>query len=166
MDFKAFKEKAIKFKNSTVKTATELKNSTITSAAKKLAESGAVIKTKEDLDIFIAKSKNTSFINKKTGVTNNYTKHTIVIFAWKESDFYKDALIQFPVLSTKAWSSGIPLKICDLDLKDLKKYKITKKPVLVLFTNEKLSKLVDWEENIKTIVKSLDFNIIKAIENI
>jgi hypothetical protein len=37
---------------------------------------------------------------------------------------------------------------------------------LVLFTNKKLKKIVVWEENIKTIVKTLDLDIIKAIENI
>lgn len=166
MDFKAFKEKAIKFKNTTVKTATKLKNSTITSAAKKLAESGLVIKTKKDLDIFIDKSKNTRFTNKETWVTSKYTKHTIVIFVEKESEFYKDALVQVPVLAAKAWSSSVSLKMSDLDLKDLKEYNIVETPALALFTNKKLSKLVSWEENIKTIVKTLNLDIIKAIKNI
>ena len=60
----------------------------------------------------------------------------------KKSDFYKDALIQVPVLATKAWTSSISLKMCDLDLKELSKYKITDLPCLVLFTNEKLKKIV------------------------
>lgn len=155
MDFKALKEKAIKFKNDT-----------ITSGAKKLAESSMVIKTKEDLDKVIAKSKNTKFTSKETWETKIFTKYSIVIFVEKKSDFYKDALIQVPVLVTKAWTSSISLKMCDLDLKDLWDYKINETPTLALFTDEKLSKVVIWEDDIKTIVKTLDLDIIKVIENI
>lgn len=155
MDFKALKEKVLKFKDET-----------ITSGAKKLAESSMVIKSKEDLDKLIAKSKNTKFTSKETWETKVFIKHSIVIFVEKKSDFYKDALVQVPVLATKAWTSSISLKMCDLDLKDLSDYKITETPTLALFTDEKLSKVVIWEEDIKTIVKTLDLDIIKAIENI
>jgi len=55
MDFKDLKEKVLKFKDET-----------ITSGAKKLAESSMVIKSKEDLDKLIAKSKNTKFTSKET----------------------------------------------------------------------------------------------------
>jgi hypothetical protein len=155
MDFKALKEKAIKFKNDT-----------ITSWAKKLSESSMVIKTKEDLEKIISKSKNTEFTPQETWVTKIFEKHSIVIFVKKESDFYKDALIQLPVLATKAFTSSISLKMCDIELSKLWKYKIVKTPTLALFTNEKLFKLIVWEEDIKTIVKTLDLDIIKAIKNI
>jgi len=155
MGFKEWKEKAVKFKNES-----------IDKAAKKLAESSLVIKTKEDLDKLIAKSKNTTFTSEETLETKEFVKHSIVIFVKKDSEFYKDALIQVPVLATKAFASNIGLKMCDLDLKDLKKYKITETPALALFTDEKLEKAVLWEENIKKIVKTLDLDIIKAIENI
>jgi len=155
MDFKDLKEKVLKFKDET-----------ITSGAKKLAESSMVIKSKEDLDKLISKSKNTKFTSKETWETKVFIKHSIVIFVEKKSDFYKDALVQVPVLATKAWTSSISLKMCDLDLKDLSDYKITETPTLALFTDEKLSKVVIWEEDIKTIVKTLDLDIIKAIENI
>ena len=173
MDFKAFKEKAIKFKNSTVKTAyklkdktIELKDNAIVSRASDMAKSSLVINTKEDLNSFIAKSKNTTFTYKETGVTKEIKKHFVVIFVKKKTDFYKDAMFQISILKTKAWSSSIPFKICDLFLKDLKEYKIKKTPTLALFTNEKLVKIVEWEENIKTIVKTLNIDIIKTIENI
>lgn len=156
MDFKSFKDKAIKFKNET-----------IDSAAKKLSESSLVIKTKEDLDKHIAKSKNTSFKSNETGETKTFTKHSIVIFVKKDSEFYKDALIQVPVLATKAWSKSTSLKMSDIDEKIvLEAYWIVETPCLVLFTDTKVSKLVVWEESIKTIVKTLDLDIIKAIENI
>ena len=47
-----------------------------------------VIKVKEDLEKHIAKSKNTKFTSKDTGETKEYTKHSIVIFVEKKSDFY------------------------------------------------------------------------------
>lgn len=155
MDFKTLKEKAIK-----------LKNDTIALWAKKLSESELVIKKVEDLEKHISKSKNTSFVSKETWETKNFIKHSIVIFAEKESKFYRDALLQIPILVTKAWGSGVALKMSDIDLKDLKTYHISETPSLVLFTNEKLAKTIIWEENIKTIVKTLDLDIIKAIENI
>ena len=155
MDFKSLKEKAIKFKNDT-----------IASSAKKLSESNLVIKKIEDLGRHIAKSKNTSLVNEKTKESKIFTKHSIVIFVEKNSDFYKDALIQIPVLVTKAWTWGIALKMSDIKIEDLKKYNIFETPSLALFTNEKLVKIIIWAENIKTIVKTLDLDIIKAIENI
>ena len=157
-----FKDKLTSLKNKAI----DLKNRAVNSAAKKLSESSLVLKTKEDLDEIIAKSKTTSFTSEETLETKEFIKHSIVIFVKKESEFYKDALIQMPVLATKAFASSITLKMCDLDLKDLSKYKIVETPALALFTNEKLEKLVVWEDNIKTIVKTLDLDIIKAIENI
>jgi len=155
MGFAEWKAKAVK-----------LKNDTVEKMAKKLSESSLVLKTKEDLDKIIAKSKTTTFTDEKTLETKEFIKHSIVIFVKKNSEFYKDALIQVPVLATKAFASNINLKMCDLDLKDLKSYKIKETPALVLFTNEKVEKTILWEENIKTIVKTLDLDIIKAIENI
>ncbi len=155
MGFAEWKAKAVK-----------LKNDTVEKMAKKLSESSMVLKTKEDLDKIIASSKTTTFTDEKTLETKEFIKHSIVIFIKKDSDFYKDALIQLPVLSAKAFASNINLKMCDLDLKDLKSYKIKETPALVLFKDEKLEKIILWEENIKTIVKTLDLNIIKAIENI
>jgi len=173
MDFKNFKEKVLKLKDDTVKFSKKVKdntvkftNKTIDNSAKKLSESSYVIKTKEDLDEIISKSKNTSFTNKDTLETKEFTKHSIIIFSWKDTDFYKDALISLPVLVTKAWSGWVALKMCNLDLKYLSEYKITEIPSLVLFTNEKLEKIVNGEKNINSIVKTLNLDIIKAIENI
>ena len=155
MDFAKLKEKAIKFKNDT-----------IDKAAQKLAESSIVIKKQDDLEEFIAKSKNTSFTDEKTWETKEFTKHSIVIFVKKDSDFYKQSLIDVPVLLTKAFASNLNLKICDIDLKELKDFNIKETPALVLFTNEKLEKIINWEEKIKKVVKTLDLDIIKAIKDI
>ncbi len=155
MDFKALKEKAIKIKNDAVATW-----------AKKLSESNLVIKKIEDLEAHIDKSKSSTFKDKQTWEEKTFTKHSIIIFTEKNSEFYKDALIQMPVLMAKAWSWWIALKMSDIDLKDLKKYSISKTPSLTLFTNQKLVKTIYWEEHIKTIVKTLDLDIIKSIEDI
>ncbi len=155
MDFGELKKKALKFKDDM-----------IDKGAKKLAESGLVINTKDDLEKFIEKSKTTSFTSQETWETKEFTKKVIVIFGEKDSDFFEGALVKLPVLVTKAFSQNIPLKMCDIDLKDLKDYKINSLPSLVIFQTEKLSKIVEWEEKINTIVKSLSLDIEKAIENI
>jgi len=155
MDFAEFKKKALKFKDDV-----------IDKSAKKLAESSLVINTKDDLEKFIEKSKTTSFTSQETGETKEFTKKVIVIFAEKDSDFFEAALVKLPVLVTKAFSQNIPLKMCDIDLKDLSEYKIPSFPSLVVFQTEKVVKIVEWEEKINTIVKSLSLNIEEAIENI
>ncbi len=155
MDFAEFKKKVIKFKNDT-----------IDKWAKKLAESWMVINTKDNLDIFIKKSETTSFTSQETWETKTFEKKVIVVFGEKDSDFFESALAKLPVLVTKAFSQNIPLKMCDIALKDLKEYKIESLPSLVVFQTEKVAKIVEWEEKINTIVKSLSLNIEQAIENI
>jgi hypothetical protein len=51
-------------------------------------------------------------------------------------------LLLIPVLQTKAFASNVKFKLCDLDLKDLKKYKVKEIPSLALYTNMKLEKIV------------------------
>ncbi len=155
MDFTEFKKKALKFKDDV-----------IDKWAKKLAESGLVINSKDDLEKFIEKSKTTSFTSQETWETKTFEKKVIVVFWEKDSDFFEAALAKLPVLVTKAFSQNIPLKMCDIDVKDLKDYKIKSFPSLVVFQTEKVAKIVEWEEKINTIVKSLSLDIEKAIENI
>lgn len=155
MDFAELKKKALKFKDDVVE-----------KSAKKLAESWMVLNTQDELESFIKKSKTTSFTSKETGETKTFVKKVIVIFAEKESDFFDKSLVQFPVLVTKAFSQNIPLKMCDIDLKDLKAYKLKSLPTLVVFETEKVAKTVEGVEKISTIVKSLSLNIEEAIDNI
>jgi len=95
-----FKDKLTSWKNKVV----DLKNKAVSSAAKKLSESNLVLKTKEDLNKVIAKSKTTSFTSEETLETKEFIKYSVVIFVKKDSEFYKDALIQIPVLSAKAFA--------------------------------------------------------------
>lgn len=155
MDFAELKKKALKFKDDV-----------IDKGAKKLSESGLVINTKDDLEKFIEKSKTTSFTSQETWETKEFTKKVIVIFWEKDSDFFEKALVNLPVLVTKAFSQNIPLKMCDINLKDLGEYKIPSLPSLAVFQTEKVVKIVEWEEKINTIVKSLSLDIEWAIENI
>ncbi len=155
MDFATFKKKAIKFKDDM-----------IDKGAKKLAESSLVINSKEDLEKFIKKSETKTFTSKETGEMKTFVKKAIVIFWEKDSDFFEEALLTLPVLVTKAFSQNTPLKMCDLDLWDLKEYKLKSLPSLVVFQTEKVIKTVEWEEKINTIVKSFSLDIEEAIENI
>ena len=154
MDFAELKKKAIKFGNDMVETW-----------AKKLAESSMVINKIEDLEKFIEKSKTKSFTSSETGVTKEFIKKVIVIFAEKDSSFMKKSLVWLPVLITKAFSQNIPLKMCDIKLEELKKYDIKKLPTLVVFETEKIIDVVEWEEDINKITKSLSIDINKSIED-
>ena len=154
MDFAELKKKAIKFGNDMVETW-----------AKKLAESSMVINKIEDLEKFIEKSKTKSFTSSETGVTKEFIKKVIVIFAEKDSSFMKKSLVWLPVLITKAFSQNIPLKMCDIKLEELKKYDIKKLPTLVVFETEKIIDVIEWEKDINKITKSLSIDINKSIED-
>jgi hypothetical protein len=125
-----------------------------------------VINKVEDLEKFIEKSKTKTFTSKETGETKEFIKKVIVIFAEKDSDFFEKSLIQLPVLVTKAFSQNIPLKMCDVKLEELKKYNIDKLPSLAVFETEKVIKIIDSEEDITKIVKTLSLDINDAIENV
>jgi len=155
MDFWAFKDKALKFKNDMVE-----------KWAKKLVESSMVINKIEDLESFIEKSKTKSFVSQETGETKKFIKKVIVIFWEKDSDFFKKALIQLPVLVTKAFSQNIPLKMCNIELKDIKKYWVKSLPSLVVFETEEVINVINSEEGITKIVTWLTINIEEAIKNI
>lgn len=154
MDFAELKKKAIKFGNDMVETW-----------AKKLAESSMVINKIEDLEKFIEKSKTKTFTSSETGVTKEFIKKVIVIFAEKDSSFMKKSLVWLPVLITKAFSQNIPLKMCDIKLEELKKYDIKKLPTLVVFETEKIIDVIEWEKDINKITKSLSIDINKSIED-
>ncbi len=155
MDFQALKLKALKFKDDV-----------IDKSAKKLAGSSMVLNTVEELDAFIEKSKTKKVTIKDTWEEKEFIKKVIVIFADNESDFFEKSLIQLPVLVTKAFSQNIPLKMCDVALKDLKKYWVESHPTLLVYETEKVIKTIDSEEGISSIVKDLSLDINAAIESL
>jgi len=154
MDFAELKKKALKFKDELIENWT-----------KKLVESSMVINKIEDLEEFINKSETKTFTSKETWETKEFIKKVIVIFADKESDFMKNSLLGLPVLITKAFSQNIPLKMCDIKLEDLKKYDIKKLPTLVVFQTKEIIDVIEWEEDINKITKSLSIDINKSIED-
>jgi len=52
-----------------------------------------VINKIEDLEKFIEKSKTKSFTSSETGITKEFIKKVIVIFAEKDSSFMKKSLV-------------------------------------------------------------------------
>jgi len=147
------------------KKALKFKDDVIESWAKKLAESSMVINKIEDLEEFIKKSETKTFTSKETWETKKFIKKVIVIFADKNSDFMKKSLIGLPVLITKAFSQNIPLKMCDIKIDELKTYDIKTLPTLVVFETEKIIDVIEWEEDINKITKSLSIDINKSIED-
>ncbi|MDD3793254.1 MAG: hypothetical protein PHI37_00375 [Candidatus Gracilibacteria bacterium] len=155
MDFNKIKSKIIETKNKAViKSADLLSNSLFT------------IKTNEELKKTIEKSKKTIFTNKETGETKEFNKKVIIIFGDEESDFFKDSLINFPVLATKAFSQNIALKLAKIKIEglNLEDYNIKDIPSLVVFENEKVIKVISGRENILKLVKSIKLDINKEIE--
>jgi len=153
----SFKDKMLKLKQK----ALEIKDDLVEKWAEKLANSSLVIKDKQDLDKLIEATIPKEFVSKETWEKKIFKKYAIVIFVKKDTDFYKEALLEIPVLATKAWSQNIPLRITDLDYKWVKDF-----PSLVVFEDKKIYKILSGEENIKKIVKNVDFDIIKLIENL
>jgi hypothetical protein len=74
-----------------------------------LKNSNLNISNLERFELFINKSEN--YYNEV--VKKEYSRNVIVIFASKDSDFYKKALYIFPVVFTKAWSANIEFKLVD-----------------------------------------------------
>lgn len=157
MDLKSLKEKALKLKEK----ASEKIWEAVSFSAKKLQKSKAVITETKKLEEFIEKSK-----NKKTSDGREIKKRVLILFIDKNSDFYEEALYIYPLIYTKAWSQNMGFSMSSIDLKDLKNYKIKKSPSLVLFENNELKKTIEWEENIKKVVKSLSLDINTTIDNL
>ena len=155
MDFWEFKKKALSIKNNLVE-----------AWAKKIANSNMVINKIDNLEEFIKKSETKVFTSKETWETKEFIKKVIIIFAKKDSDFFKNFLIWLPVLVTKAFSQNIPLKVCDIDLKDLSEYNIKSQPSLLIFETENVIKTIEWEEKILKITKDLNLDLEKSIENV
>ena len=166
MNFEELKKKALELKEKALKKTEEA----ITYSANQLTESSLTINTKEELDTIIQKSATTSFTNKETGIKKDYKHKSIVIFAEKWSDFFKEALYILPVIVTKAFSQSISVKLAKSKIKDVKlsdyKVKVWTLPCMVIFEEEKVLKTIEGTENILKLVKSFDININKLIDEV
>lgn len=159
MDFSIIKEKVIWFKDKAVDAA----NKTLEKWAEAIQKSSFTLTDLSALEWFIAKSKN--YYNDV--MKKEITKCVIVIFAPKNTDFYKKALYILPIVYTKSWTLNIEVKIVDSSIEwlDISKYNITELPSLVLFENEKVVKVVAGEEKINKIVTGLTLDIISTIKS-
>ncbi len=161
MDFESLKKKALELKEK----ASEKIDDVIDYWAKKIAEKS--IDEKMELEDFIEKSVETSFTSKETWETKTF-KHKVVVIFWEEnSDFFKDALLNLPVLKTKAFSSSIKLKLAKSKIEwvNLTDYNVEEIPSMVVFQDKKVYKVIEWEKNIEKITKSFTMDLEKEIEN-
>lgn len=164
MDLKSLKEKALELK----KEASKKMEQAIDYSAKKLSESTVTISKKEEVEKMIKKSKTTSFTNKETWITKEYIHKSIIVFGEEKSNFFKKALINFPILAAKAFSQNITLKLAKEKIEgyDITKLWVESFPCLVVFEEEKVLKVIHWEENIQKLVKALNLDINKEMENL
>ena len=158
MDLKELKQKALK-----------LKNDAVNYSARQLTNSGLTLDKKEEVGKMIKKSITTTFKNKETWKSKEYKHKAIIIFAEEWSDFFKKALYMLPVITAKAFSQNIPVRLAKSKIEwiNLSDYGIenTSTPTLVVFQEEKVLKLINWEENILKLVKSFSLDINKQIED-
>ena len=164
MDFSKLKNKTLSLKKSALSKTQDM----VSYGAWKLADSRFTLKTLEELEDFVKKSENTQSVDKKTEETKTHIRRAIVIFCEPEGDFFKDLLYLLPVLSAKAFSQNISLKLADAGMKGLQKktYTIQTLPSLVVFENTKVIKTLEGEEKIQKVVKTLDLDINTVIEEL
>lgn len=163
MDFKTLKQKALELKDKAV----EITNKTIETSAQKLGESSLVLKTELELNDFVSKSENKSYIT-KDWVSKISIKRVLIIFWDSKNDFFKNMLLYLPVLLTKSFYDNLSLKLVDINNEDIdiKKYNVEEIPSLVVLENKEIFKVIPWEENIKKVVKSLTLDINETIDKI
>lgn len=168
MDFKSVKNKVIKAWKTAKTKVVDTTNKAVNFSAKKLSNSSATLRDKKALEDTINRSKNSYFVEKETGKRKLNKNRTIIIFASERSDFFKSALVQYPILKTKAFSQNLTLKLAvsKIDWVNFEDYGIKKMPALVLFENKKAIKTLEWKENIQKLVKSLNLDINELIENL
>ena len=138
-------------------------------SARKISESSSVsIKTPEDLEKFIEKSKTTEHTNEKTWETKQFQHKVALIVADEKSDFYKRISLEIPILKTKWFAWNIPVKLAKKDLEwiDFSKFSVKEYPTMLIFQEEQVLKQIIWEENIEKISKSLTINMNELIEQI
>jgi len=156
MDFSSLKQKAIDMWKKAIDMWTE-----------KLAGSNFTIDTISELEEFIKTSKTTTFIT-QTWEEKIYKHKSLAIFVDEKTDFFKKLLYMFPVLLTKSFSQNMKITLVKTSTEwlVLTNYRISEIPSLVIFEEEKFLRTISWEENILKLVKSLDLDINKQIENI
>lgn len=163
MDFNQLKQKALELKDKTLKATKDA----IDTTAQKINQSSFVIKNQQELDDFILKSENKTYLS-KDWETKIFNKRCVIIFWDCESDFIKDFLVYLPILITKAFSQNLNIKIADSSSKEitLSKYELSSFPCMVVFENKEIYKKIYTEEKIKEITKKFTLDINQSIDEI
>ena len=164
MNLQELKQKALQVKDKTV----AMGKNAVEYSTHKLADSKLTLKTLEELEAFVQKSAPTKAKNPTTGEEKTYSHRVIIIFADTKSTFFSSLLYIFPVLSTKAFSQNISLKLADIHMKGLSDsiYAVSQWASLQVFENTKLIKTLSGEENIQKVVKSLSLDINTTIDSL
>lgn len=165
MGFKDFAKKIKKWALKVKNTIAEKVDDAIDYWAQKIASKS--IDDMQELQDFIDESKQKIFTNEKTGETKIFDANLIVVFGDEKSDFFKKAIINLPIISTKAFSENAKIRLAKSNIKwlNVKEYDIKEFPALVLFRNQKVFKTINWEENVEKIIKSFTMNMVTQIEN-
>ena len=164
MGLQDIKQKAKVLKSS----AKESSRSALSYGKEKLATSRFMLDDMDKVEGFIDMSLDSDFINKKSWEEKVFKHKIIIIFLDVKSDFFTRMLYQFPILITKAFSQNIALKLADIRMSGLNKkdYGISSGPSLVLIENKKVLKVIEGEENIQKVVKTLNLDINKSIDTL
>jgi hypothetical protein len=77
-------------------------------------------------------------------------------------------LYLFPVLTAKAYSQNVSIRLADVRMKDLHEetYQITGVSTLLVFEDTHILKVIHGEENIQKVVKSLSLDINTTIDTL
>lgn len=158
-----FKQKFNIFKTKVV----EFKDKAIENTAEKISKSSLVLKSQQELDEFILTSKNKTFKNDKQEEKTTIKKSLLLVWN-KETDFFKENLLNMPVILTKAFSQNIKIKMIDTSNKDINllPYDLKETPAMIVFENTKVFKIIYSQENIKKVVKDLTLDINKTIQDL
>lgn len=163
MDFSTLKQKALELKQK----AWEAKDKAINFSAEKMSQSGLILKDQTDLEAFILKSAN-KVITTQDGEEKVFVKRAILIIADAGKDFFKEFLVSIPILLTKSFSQNLPIKIIDINNKNINiaDYNAQEYPAFIVFENKEIYKTITGEDNIKKVVKSLTLDINRTIEEV
>lgn len=161
MDFKKIKEKILQAKNKTVEYAKKANDWII----EKLKKSKLVLKTNEDLKKFIETSKNKIYINSEWEEKESIRRSIIFFIDFSKT---KSITIFTPILLTKWFSWNAKIAFVDTENKDIDYsfLNLEEFPCISLFENENNIKNIYWEENIKKVVKSLNLDITRTIDEL
>ena len=163
MDFKNLKQKAFELKDKAIK----LTNDTLDKTLNSIYNSSLAIKNQTEFDSFILKSANTTYKTAEWIEKEGIRRAAIIYWDFKNPEF-KKFLIWLPVLLAKWFSDWLSLKILDTNNTEINKeiYEQYEIPSLFLYENKELTKIVQSMENINKVVKTLNLDINKTIDQL